>query len=71
MPPARSLLDRVSRRIGGPRVLALPLLRWLAVLAGCIWILLAPLEYAGGHAVRSVMLGFFLYSLVLTAALWR
>jgi PAS domain S-box-containing protein len=71
MPPARLLLYRVSRRIGGPRVLALPLLRWLAVLAGCVWILLAPLEHARWHAVHSVMLGFFLYSLALTSALWR
>ena len=52
-------------------MLALPLLRWLAVLAGLIWILLAPPEYAGWHAVHGALLGFLLYSVALTAALWR
>jgi PAS domain S-box-containing protein len=67
----RPFVDRVARRIGGPRMLALPLLRWLAVLAGLVWILLAPGEYSGWHAVHSAMLAFFAYSVAITGALWR
>jgi PAS domain S-box-containing protein len=71
MSRARLLLDRVASRVGGPRVLALPLLRWLAVLAGLLWILLAPREYVGWRPVHAAMLGFLLYSVALTYALWR
>ena len=44
MSGARLRLERVARRIGGPRVLALPLLRTLAVLAGFVRVVLAPAE---------------------------
>jgi len=71
MSRARLFLDRVARRIGGPRVLALPLLRWLAVMAGLVWILLAPSAHEGWRPVRGAMLGFLLYSVALTYALWR
>jgi len=71
MPRVRLFIDKVARRLGGPRVLALPLLRWLAVMAGLVWILLSPQEYSGWHAVHSAMLGFFLYSVAVTGALWR
>jgi hypothetical protein len=71
MPRVRLLIDTVARRIGGPRLLALPLLRWLAVMAGLVWILLAPPAHEGWHAVHSAMLGFFLYSVAVTGALWR
>jgi len=71
MSRARLLLDRVARRVGGPRVLALPLLRWLAVMAGLLWILLAPREYARWRPLHGAMLGFLLYSVALTYALWR
>jgi PAS domain S-box-containing protein len=67
----RLFVDRVARRIGGPRMLALPLLRWLAVIAGLVWILLAPPQYAAWHAVHSAMLGFLVYSVAVTGALWR
>ena len=67
---AHPRIDRLARRIGGPRVLALPLLRWLAVTAGAVWILLAPPEYAGRPAVLLTMLGFVLYSVAVTSALW-
>jgi PAS domain S-box-containing protein len=63
-------LERAAWRIGGPRVLALPFLRALAVLAGFMWVLLAPVGY-GWQPVRSVLLAFFLYSAALMAALWR
>ena len=71
MSRARLFLDRAARRIGGPRVLALPLLRWLAVMAGLVWILLAPPAYEGWRPLRGAMLGFFLYSVAITGALWR
>jgi PAS domain S-box-containing protein len=71
MSRARVLLARVARRLGGPRVLALPLLRWLAVTAGLLWILLALPAHEGWHAVHSAMLGFLLYSVAVTSALWR
>ena len=70
MPDLRFLIDHLARRIGGPRMLALPLLRWLAVLAGFAWILLAPPEYTGWYAVLLTMLGFVVYSVVVTGALW-
>lgn len=68
---ARLWLHRVARRVGGTRVLALPLLRTLAVLAGFVWVLLAPPGYRGWGMVQSVLLAFFLYSAALMAALWR
>jgi PAS domain S-box-containing protein len=71
MSRARLRLERVARRLGGTRVLALPLLRALAMLAGFVWVLLAPREYQGDAPVRTVLLGFFLYSVSLMAALWR
>ena len=71
MSRAPRFISRAARRLGGPRMLALPLLRWLAVLAGLVWILLAPSEYAGWHAVHGALLGFLLYSAAVTAALWR
>jgi len=71
MSRARLRLDQVARRIGGPRVLALPLLRTLAVLAGFVWVLLAPADVRGWGPVQRVLLAFFLYSVALMAALWR
>ena len=68
---ARLRLERVARRLGGTRMLALPLLRALAVLAGFVWVLLAPPEYRGWGVVQSILLAFFLYSVTLLAALWR
>ena len=64
-------LDHVAHRIGGPRVLALALLRALAVLAGFVWILLAPTDYHAWEPVQCVLLTFFAYSAALMAALWR
>ncbi len=71
MSRARFWLEQVSRRIGGPRVLALPLLRTLAVLAGFVWVLLVPADVRGWGPVQRVLLAFFLYSVALMAALWR
>ncbi len=71
MSRARLWLERVARRLGGTRVLALPLLRSLAVLAGLLWVLLAPSAYRGWGPVHSALLVFFLYSVGLMAALSR
>jgi PAS domain S-box-containing protein len=71
MAPARLWLDRAARRIGGPRVLALALLRALAALAGFVWMLLAPTGSHGGAPVHGTLLAFVAYSAVLLAALWR
>jgi len=69
MSGARLRLERVARRIGGPRVLALPLLRTLAVLAGFVRVVLAPADDRGCGPVQSVLLAFFVYSVALMAAL--
>jgi PAS domain S-box-containing protein len=71
MPPIRPQLERLARRLGGPRVLALPLLRGLAVFAGFVWVLLAPPKYAEWGGVHTVLLTFFCYSVALIAALGR
>ena len=57
--------------MGGTRVLALPLLRMAAMLAGIVWVALAPAAHGGWGAVHSTLLGFLVYSLALIAALWR
>ncbi len=61
---------RVSRRMGGPRVLALPLLRLLAVLAGLVWVSLSPDAHRGWAGVHTTLLGFIVYSVGLIGALW-
>ena len=71
MAHAQLWLDQAAQRIGGPRVLALALLRALAVLAGFVWVVLAPTDYHGWEPARSVLLIFFAYSAVLMTALWR
>ncbi len=64
------VIDRLARRLGGPRFLALPLIRLLAVVSGYVWVLLAPAPWAGWDAVDTTMLGFLLYSLAVIGLLW-
>ena len=71
MARARLWLDLTVRRIGGPRVLALPLLRALAVLAGSVWVLIAPTHSHSWVAASRVLLAFIVYSAALVTALWR
>ena len=66
----RLRLDQVARRLGGTRVLALPLLRILAMMAGVAWVILAPTAYRQWGGVHGALLGFFLYSVAVIAALW-
>jgi PAS domain S-box-containing protein len=70
MPRARIRLDQVTRRLGGTRVLALPLLRILAILAAVAWVALAPTAYRQWGGVHGALLAFSLYSAAVIAALW-
>jgi two-component system nitrogen regulation sensor histidine kinase GlnL len=71
MSNAWTRLEQLARRIGGPRTLALPLLRTLAILAGAVWVLLAPSAHQGWGPVHTTLLAFALYSAALMAALSR
>jgi PAS domain S-box-containing protein len=64
------VFQRLARRIGGPRVLALPLLRTLAVLAAVTWLLLAPDPYRAQDVLRWAVVSFTLYSAAVEASLW-
>src|SRR5712691_1441719 len=60
----------LARRIGGPRVLALPLLRTLAMLAAVSWLLLAPAEYRERTALIWAVAAFLGYSIAVEVSLW-
>ncbi len=70
MSDLRRTFDRLARRVGGARVLALPLLRALAVLAALAWILLAPASYQRSDLLLATIFAFVLYSSVVEFALW-
>ncbi|TMA94280.1 MAG: PAS domain S-box protein [Deltaproteobacteria bacterium] len=61
---------RLARRVGGPRVLALPLLRTLAMLAAVSWLILAPVAFHRSGALVAAVAGFLIYSLAIEASLW-
>lgn len=63
-------LERAARHLGGPRVLALPLLRVLAALLGAVWIALAPATEPGRVAAALAVGGFTVYSATVIGALW-
>jgi PAS domain S-box-containing protein len=63
------LIDRAARPLGGPRVMALPLIRILAVVTGYLWAFLAP-AHRGWDAIDGTMLAFLLYSLIVITLLW-
>lgn len=62
-------LREFSQRVGGPRILALPLLRTLAVAAGWLWLLLAPAAFAGRGPLVWTVVAFTLYSALVLGAL--
>ncbi len=62
-------LQRLAQRVGGPRVLALPLLRTFAVLTALTWLALAPEAYQS--SVGLAVVGFCLYSIAIEVSLWR
>ncbi len=64
------LLDRVARHLGGTRVLALPVLRVLAVVAAFTWLALAPTSYPRWGALAAAVAAFTLYSLAIFLGLW-
>ncbi|MBI4240567.1 MAG: PAS domain-containing protein, partial [Candidatus Rokubacteria bacterium] len=71
--PARGLIfliERVTRHLGGVRFLALPLLRALAIIAGVVWVALAPREFPHRGALALTVGAFAAYSLVLYGLLW-
>jgi hypothetical protein len=71
MSGGRRWLEGAARRVGGARVLALPLLRSLAVLAGFVWVLAPSAYHDGWHLVHVATTGFLVYSVAVIAALWR
>ncbi|MEK7714775.1 MAG: PAS domain-containing protein, partial [candidate division NC10 bacterium] len=70
MPDLRRTLDRLAIHVGGARVLALPLLRTLAVLAAAAWVLLAPPWYQRSDLLLGTVIAFVLYSSLVELALW-
>jgi PAS domain S-box-containing protein len=66
----RVIADRLAGRIGGARMLALPLLRALAMVALVVWLALAPPDYRQGRGLGAVVVGFLAYSFAVEAALW-
>jgi PAS domain S-box-containing protein len=69
MSPARGIVDRLARHIGGPRILALLLLRALAMLAAVSWVALVPPEYRDLGVLARVIVVFLAYSLAVEVAL--
>lgn len=64
------LVERIARHLGGVRFLALPFLRALAMIAGVVWVALAPAEFPNRSAL-ALAVGFFAaYSAVLYGLLW-
>jgi PAS domain S-box-containing protein len=66
-----SSIDRIVRRLGGPRILALPFLRALAIVAALAWFLLTPQEFPRRPQIALAVLAFFAYSLLIFLSLWR
>jgi PAS domain S-box-containing protein len=62
---------RLAHRMGGTRMLALPLLRALAVLAGAVWVFASWSRDTSWAGVHVTLLAFFGYSVGLIAALAR
>ncbi len=63
-------VERITRHLGGTRVLALPALRALAVLAAVTWLALAPASFPRWHALAGAVAAFTLYSLAIFLGLW-
>lgn len=63
-------LQQLSRRIGGPRFLALPFLRGLAVIAGFVWLALTPTDFVGWILLAFALAAFTCYSLLLYLLIW-
>ena len=64
-----AFLAMLASRVGGARLLALPMLRFLALVSGWVWILLTPGSPAAA-VLEATMLAFLLYSVALAVGLW-
>ena len=64
------ILERLGRHVGGTRVLALPLLRALAVIAGITWVLLTPQSHPRWGSLVATVGAFLAYSMTLDLGLW-
>lgn len=62
--------QQLSRRLGGPRYLALPLLRGLVVIAAFMWLTLAPSHFPGWNRLALAISAFTVYSLFLYVLIW-
>ncbi len=62
--------DRIAAHLGGVRFLVLPLLRALAIVAGAVWVVLAPSGFSNRGAVAVAVGVFAAYSAVLYVLLW-
>ncbi|MEK7878686.1 MAG: hypothetical protein AAB285_02395, partial [candidate division NC10 bacterium] len=62
--------DRIAAHLGGVRFLVLPLLRALAIVAGTVWVVLAPSGFSNRGAVALAVGVFAAYSAVLYVLLW-
>ncbi len=65
-----SLVQRIARHMGGVRLLALPLLRAMAILAGVVWVVLTPATNPSRPAVAAAVAAFTAYGLALYALIW-
>ena len=59
------LANRIAAHLGGVRFLALPLLRALAIIAGVVWVALAPAGFANRGALALAVGACAAYSFVL------
>jgi len=64
-------LDRLAKHAGGARLLALPFLRGLAVLAALAWILIAPVSHERWHLIFWTIIAFVVYSVAVEVVFWR
>src|SRR3972149_6024153 len=64
------IVERLGRHVGGTRVLALPLLRALAVIAGITWVLLPPQSHPRWGSLVATVGGLLAYSMTLDRGLW-
>ncbi len=63
-------LQQLARRLGGPRYLALPFLRGLAVMAAFVWLVLTPAHLPGWNQLALAISAFAGYSLLLYILIW-
>ncbi|MFQ5899520.1 MAG: ATP-binding protein [Candidatus Methylomirabilia bacterium] len=63
-------IERLSRHLGGVSFLALPFLRALAIVAGLVWLALAPAEFPDRGWLTVAVGAFAAYSVLLYSLLW-